>query len=432
MKVRLLALGILCLALLPLVAACGTSGGPNLAEARSDKERVTAPDVSEAQLTELAAGNTAFALDLYQAIRATDDNLFFSPHSISIALAMTYAGARGETEREMAEALHYTLPQEQLHAAFNALELELAKRAEVDGEGEFPRKPFQLEIANSVWGQQGFEFLAEFLDTLAEHYSAGLRLVDFKNDPEGARATINDLVSEQTEDRIPELLPPDVIDDLVRLVLTNTIFFNASWQFPFDEGESRNENFHLLDGTDIQVAMMHLEEESRYARVGDVQAVELFYDGGEVSFVAIVPDDGSFESFESEFDQETLSSVLGALERTTVELGMPKFEFKSDLDLKDALKTMGMVSAFEPKTADLSGMDAMTDLYISDVVHQAFVSVDEEGTEATAATGVVVSLTSAPAGPVELTIDRPFVFLIRDRSTDAVLFLGRVLDPSAE
>lgn len=427
---RWLAFGLLWLFVLPAVVACDGSGSPAFAEARSDKERITAPAVTEEQLAEFVGGNSAFAFEFYRAVRDDDGNLFFSPYSISAALAMTYAGARGETAREMAEALNYVLPREQLHSAFNAMDLELALRSEVELEEE--GDPFRLNIANAVWGEREYEFLAEFLDTLAENYGAGLQLLDFISDPEGAREAINRWVSDQTEDRIPELIPQGAIDALTRLVLTNAIYFNASWAFPFEREATQEGTFHLLDGTQVQVPMMRLDETVRYAEVDGVEAVELPYVGRQLSMVVLVPDEGQFEAFESALDAATMDSALDAMKPTRVALTMPKFEFESSFTLNDTLASMGMPSAFTPGQADFSGMDGTRDLFITHILHKAFVSVDEAGTEAAAATAVIVGLTSAPSGPVELALDRPFTFFIRDIPTGAILFAGRVLDPESQ
>jgi serpin B len=422
------------LLILPLVlSSCGGNGTPagglvaSIAEARSDKERITEPDVSAGELDELVSGNSTFAFDLYRALRDPDGNLFFSPYSISAALAMTYAGARGETEQEMAETLSFILAQEKLHAAFNALDLELAEQQEPIGDED--GEAFQLSIANSVWGQKDFEFLAPFLDTLAEHYGAGLRLLDFVNEAEEARETINAWVSDQTEERIPELLPEGTIDALTRLVLTNAIYFNASWSFPFPEENTREGAFHLLDGTEVQAPMMRLDEMLRYGEVGGVQAARLPYTGGEFSAYVLVPAEGEFESFESSLDAATLDAIIAGLGERQVALTMPKFEFESSFDLNDTLIELGMPSAFDLGRADFSGMDGKRDLFISDVIHKSFVSVDEAGTEAAAATAVVMRLTASPER-AELAVDRPFLFLIRHDPTGTILFAGRVLDPT--
>jgi serpin B len=395
----------------------------------SDLERVSAPEVSDETMDELVAGNTAFALDLYQQLVETqgDQNLFYSPYSISLALAMTYAGARGETEQQMADALHYTLPQERLHPAFNALDQLLESR----GEGAEGRddKAFRLNIANAIWGQEGYPFLDPFLDKLAMNYGAGLRVLDFVQAAEKARVTINEWVSEETEGKIEELIAQGVITPMTRLVLTNAIYFNAAWSAPFQEERTRDGAFYLLDGSEVTVPMMRKTTSYGYAEGEGYQAVELLYDGQQLSMVIVVPESGEFEAFEGALDAERMSAIVDKLDRQEVALTMPKFEFDSGFGLNDALRAMGMEDAFS-EAADFSGMTGTTELFISSVIHKAFVSVDEEGTEAAAATAVVMAAKAMPAEPVEVTVDRSFIFTIRDIETGAVLFVGRVLDPS--
>jgi serpin B len=399
--------------------------------ARSEKPRVTSPAVPASDLAELAAGNSAFAFDLYQAVSDSGGNLFFSPYSISLALAMTYAGAAGETKQQMAETVSFTLPADRLHPAFNALDLELASRGEGGGAAQAER--FQLNIANAIWGQQGYAFLPEFLDVLAQNYGAGLRLLDFVGTPEESRVTINDWVSEQTEGKIQDLVPQGAIDELTRLVLTNAIYFNAGWAFPFEPENTRDGPFHLLDGGEVTVPMMKQRAELLYAEGEGYQAVSLPYGQSGLSMVLMVPPAGQFEAFENSLNAERVNAIVKPLGRWDVALTMPRFDFESSVDLGETLAAMGMPDAFSAQLADFSGMDGSLKLLISAVVHKAFVSVDEEGTEAAAATAVIVGETSAPepAEPVELIIDRPFIFLIRDYETGAILFLGRVLNPAA-
>lgn len=398
----------------------------------SEKPRDTSPQVEEAELAELVAGNSAFAFDLYQALREEEGNLFYSPYSISLALAMTYAGARGETERQMAETLHFTLPQERLHPAFNALDLELASRGE-GAVGENGRR-FQLNIVNSIWGQKGYSFLPEFLDVLAVNYGAGLRLLDFANEAEVSRIVINEWISEQTEGRIQDLLPPSSITPDTKLVLTNAIYFNAAWHYPFDEKNTYDGLFHLLDGSQVTVPMMNQTAPFDYAEGDGYQVVELSYRGKdpesvELSMVIFLPDADRFEEFECSLDAERVDAVVSDLESRTVELTIPKFTYDSSFSLKETLATMGMRVAFI-EAANFSGIDGTRNLFISDVIHTAFVSVDEAGTEAAAATAVIAGL-AGPLQPVEVRLDRPFIFMIRDLETGAILFVGRVVNPGA-
>ena len=424
-----------------LLAACSgsshstvTSSTPNgTEELRSTVERETSPRVDDSELSDLLLGNRAFAFDLYQNLRDEDGNFFFSPHSISLALAMTYAGARGETERQIAEALRFPLPQDSLHPAFNDLDMELASRGEgakgKDGEG------FRLNLVNAVWGQLGCEFHRGFLDVLAESYGAGVRPMDFLGSPEGSRTTINEWVSDQTEERIRDLIPPGVIDEFTSMVLTNAIYFNAAWLLPFESEDTSDGRFHLLDGGMVDVPMMRQREDFGYAAGDGYQALELFYDGYELSMVILLPDRGRFSEFEESLDAAVVNGVTKDLRSRPVSLFMPKFEFESSFSLPNVLKTMGMPDAFNELKADFSGMGISGcpggggRPYISDVLHKAFVVVEEEGTEAAAATTEIFKLLSRGPPPVEVSIDRPFIFLIRDLETGAVLFVGRVVDP---
>ena len=414
-----------------LATSCVRPGGrpASVQVVRADAARATEPGVSAQELAELVSGNNAFAFALYHALQEKQDgNIFYSPFSISVALAMTWAGARGTTEREMADTLRFTLSQERLHPAFNALDLELARRGQgAQGRDE---KGFRLRIVNALWGQQGFRFLPAFLDTLAQNYDAGLRLLDFAGDPEAARGIINDWVSDQTEGRIRDLIPPGVIDDLTRLVLTNAIYFNAAWAEPFEKSQTADLPFNLLDGGQVTVPMMRQTTEYGYTEGEGFQAVELPYDGRELAMIILLPEEGRFEEFENSLDDGQIEAILRDLEYRQVALTIPRFRVELAFALADTLSAMGMPSAFRPDQADFSGMDGTRDLYIGDVLHKAFVSVDEAGTEAAAATAVVMKLTAMPASPVQVVVDRPFIFLIRDLQTGIILFVGRVVNPA--
>ncbi len=424
MNKRLVAL-LVALLLLPLIACTQPAPGELL---KSDKERITSPGVNATEQALLVEGNTAFAFDLYQELREQDGNLFYSPYSISVALAMTYAGARNETAEQMATTLQFLLEQERLHPAFNWLDAELASRGEgaegKDGEG------FKLNIVNAIWGQKDYEFLSAFLDVLAENYGAGLRILDFMNETEESRVAINEWVSDQTEGRIKDLIPPGAIDALTRLVLTNAIYFNAAWQDPFNEDMTVDGPFYLLDGGQVSVPMMKQTEAFGYTEAEACQAVEIQYDGNELSMVILLPGSGNFSDFEEGLQGQQVYDIISDLQLTGVTLTMPKFEFDSEFSLKHTLPEMGMPIAFSGD-ADFSGMTGNRALFISDVLHKAFVSVDEAGTEAAAATAVVMPEGGPPEPIVEVTIDRPFIFLIRDIETGAILSVGRVLNPGA-
>lgn len=415
------------LALLAATLFLTSCAGPvaQAGEAKSNLDRDTSPDMDPSDLGELGKGNQEFALDLYQVLSKQEGNIFFSPYSISLALAMTYAGAMGETEREMAETLHFTLSQERLHEALNALDILLESRAEGEGDED---TGFQLNIANAIWGQEGYEFLSEFLDVLAENYGAGLRLLDYVGDPEGSRQTINDWVSEQTEGKIKDLIPPGVIDAMTRLVLTNAIYFKANWAHQFEESDTMDGEFTLLDGSVVRVPMMSQVETFGYLQGSGFQAIELPYTGFEMSMIVILPEEGEFEAIESGLGVSFLDQIDSGLNHTSLTLSMPKFEYESEFGLSRTLKEMGMPTAFG-EGADFSGMDGTRNLYISDVIHKAFVAVDEEGTEAAAATAVVIAEMSIQVPEVEMKIDSPFIYAIRDNETGTILFLGRVVNP---
>lgn len=393
---------------------------------RSNKPYRTPISVPEADLQSLVEGNTAFALDLYQHIRGEEGNLFFSPYSISLALAMTYAGAAGSTAEAMAKTLHFTLPPERLHPALNGL----SQRLTTPGAPANPEEPpFELHIANALWGQKGEPFRSAFLDVLAENYAAGMQTLDFHSDPEGARQRINAWVAEQTRDKIRDLLQKGDITRQTRLVLTNAIYFKAAWRYPFKVEETREGDFILLNGQKVRVPMMHLNRELAYAEGEGYQAAALPYAGGDYEMVLLVPNAGQFASFEQNLSLQRLNEILERLTPVHLDLTLPRFRYEARLSLKEALPKMGMEIAFDPERADFTAMSEMPGLYIGNVLHKGFVAVDEAGTEAAAATAVIMERTSLPAQSATLRVDRPFIFLIRDHQSGSILFIGRVLQP---
>jgi serpin B len=422
---------------LALTAASGAAGGcstgdpaaPILDEARSPKLREAAPDVSDADRKALADGNAAFAVALYRQVEASNPNLVFSPASISTALAMTFAGARNQTETQMAAALHFTLPQERLHPAMNALTAALASRGE--GKQGADGKPFRLRIVNATWAQRDFPFLPGFLDVLAQSYGAGVNLLDFIGAAEESRRTINGWVSNQTENRIKDLIPTGVIDLDTRLVLTNTVYFNAAWKTPFD-ADTADAPFVRADSTTVSVPMMHVEARLRAGVLADqATAVALPYQDDRLSMLVVLPDAGKLAEVESRLATRGLGEIDAALAEQSVILAMPRFKFETPIDLKEALSALGMPVAFSAGIADFSGITTATELVLQAVLHKAFIAVAEKGTEAAAATGVVIRPTSLPQG-LNITVNRPFLFLVRDDATGAILFMGRVADPSAK
>ncbi|GAB6880560.1 serpin family protein [Halorubrum gandharaense] len=394
------------------------------------------PSAEDPRLRELVAGNAGFAMDLHHEFVADDDagNVFYSPYSVSMALAMTYAGAAADAERAMRETLSFSLAEE-THPAFSDLQAELDERETTedpmpDDDEDAETDAFQLSVANALWGDEGFPVDGDFLELVDNHYRGGYEKADFAGDPEGERERINAWVADATEDRIEDLIPEGGITSQTVMVLANAIYFMASWEQEFDPDDTTDATFTALDGSTSEVPMMEQNLRTDYVDLPRAQAIELPYVGGEVSMVLVVPDEGEFESVEADIDGETLFGIFEALGDASGDLRMPRFEYEFDAELREPLEELGMGAAFGPG-ADFSEMvEGSGGPGIDEVFHDAFVSVDEEGTEAAAATAVVM-LESAPPESFDLTLDRPFLFFIRDRPTDAVLFAGRVTDAGA-
>jgi serpin B len=392
-------------------------------EIRSEAPRSSA-DPAAAQ--DIRGAMDALCADLYKVVAREPGNLVVSPYSVGIALAMTRVGAVGETSKQMDTVLHAELAKD-LNAGFHALDQALVKRPE-----KFKFRDRMLDLglefatANRLWGQEEFIFERPFLDVLAKDYGAGMQIVDYKAAADGARRTINDWVAARTRDRIKEIIPPGMIDSQTRLVLTSAIYLRATWSQPFHAAVAGT--FHRADGSDVKARMMSQSKTLRYAAGDNYQAVRLSYAGG-LSMVLIVPSAGRLASFEHALDGKTLRRIVSGLRDTQVRLSMPKFSFRSQAQLKDVLSELGMPIAFTGR-ADFSRMTMQEPLEIVDVAHQAFITVDEKGTEAAAAIAMWSLGMLAPLRPVELHIDRPFLFLIQDDETGAVLFMGRVSDPT--
>ncbi|MBX3082427.1 MAG: serpin family protein [Anaerolineae bacterium] len=387
----------------------------------------------------LAAGNTDFALKLYQQVRGDDDkNMLFSPYSISEALALTYAGARGDTEKQMATTLAFPFGQAELHPAFAQLNKGLIERGNAEDDPNSGQTARSLKIANALWGQKDYAFLKSYTDLVNANYGAGLQLVDYVNAAEQARQQINDWVAQQTNDRIKDIVPPDALSPDTRLVLTNAVYFKNAWQFQFEAEATQDDNFTLLDGSTVKVPMMQQQKTFGYAKGADYQVVVLPYAGGKMSMLVILPDAGKFADVEAKLDTATFTTMTDSanMKYSPIRLFMPRFTFTYTLPLTDKLNGMGMPDAFDPVKADFSGMAEVkpdANLYISSVLHKAFIAVDEAGTEAAAATAVMMGVTSAmPEEPIEVRLDHPFIFAIRDDQTGTILFLGRVTNPKAE
>lgn len=373
-------------------------------------------------------GNNAFAVDLYGQLRKQNGNLFFSPESISTALAMTYAGARGNTASEMAKTLHFILPPDRLHPAMGALLNDL--NASHDG--------YQLRVADALWAQQGNSFLDDFLQLMKNDYGAGFNQVDFKDATEAARLTINKWIEEKTDDKIMNMLQPGVLSPQTRLVLTNAIYFKGTWQTQFDKAQTKDEDFHLSRANAIKAFLMHREGSFRYFNGGTFQVLELPYKSEELSMIIFLPNEVTgLTTLEQSLTASNTRLWLGELAAVPkVILTMPKFKMTQQFGLNGVLSAMGMPQAFEKDSADFSGMDGKRDFVMSAVIHKAYIDVSEEGTEAAAATAVVISRAMAVRPmrlqPPVFRADHPFLFLIRDNRSGCILFIGRVTNPTNE
>jgi serpin B len=373
-----------------------------------------------------------FSFDLYKKLKDKnkekdenkEENLFYSPASISIALAMTYAGARGNTEKQMANVLNFTLPQDRLHPAYSKLIENLKSN-----------KDYELSIANALWLQKDYKCLQAFLNIMEKYYKGGFNEVDYKTNPEGARIKINDWVSRETKEKIKDILNPGDISNLTRLVLTNAIYFKGKWQTEFDKNLTNDEDFYLINGQKTKVKMMFQKNTFNYYENDDLQLLEIPYKGNKISMVIILPKVGKFKTVENMMDEKKLQEWLKSATEKEVKAYIPRFKFTQRFDLSEDLSKMGMEDAFDENKADFSGINGRkNDLYISKVIHKAFVDVNEEGTEAAAATAVIIFTKSAPIieKPVIFKADHPFIFLVRDKEASSILFMGRVMDPNKE
>ena len=379
----------------------------------------TDPDLKAA-----VGGNTRFALELYQKLRDREGNLFLSPYSISTALAMTYAGARENTARQMAAALHFSQDTKQLHAAFADL---AARLNAVQGKGKV-----KLHIANSLWPQKGYPILNEYRTLIKKYYGIEITPVDYKIARETARRMINAWVEKKTEGRIRNMIPPGVLDALTSLVLVNAIYFKGNWASQFNKTATQDESFHLSPNESVKVPMMKQERTFRYAEHENLQILELPYTGNDLSMVLLLPKgiDG-IPDLEKALTSVNLEKWLNRLHDTKVSVLLPRFKMTSQFRLGETLKSMGMTDALNPNKADFSGMDGNRNwLYIGAVLHKAFVEVNEEGTEAAAATAVAMKRVAMPPPPPTFRADHPFLFMIRDNGTGSILFMGRVADPT--
>jgi serpin B len=383
-----------------------------------------ADDGQSQPLQAVVNGQTALAMALYDHLRTVPGNLFFSPYSIDTALMMVYGGAAGKTASEMAATLH-------LPDAITPIQLHQAV-GELIGRLQHPNKDtgYQLQIANGLWAQVGVHWLPAYLDLLRNDYSAEAFAADFSQ-PEMARQSINDWVTQQTSQKITDLLPSGSITSATRLVLADAVYFKADWASPFRASATHKGDFHVNANTTTAVAMMNQTGSFAYMEDGQVQALQMPYAGGDWAMLLILPKtaDG-LSGVEATMDAARLNRIVAALADQSVQVSLPKFQLSQNFSLREILRRMGMALAFSPREADFSGMDGQRDLCLSDVMHKAYVAVDEQGTEAAAATGGLVVATFAIQPRHTFIADHPFMFLLRDRQSAVILFAGRLSQPT--
>jgi serpin B len=385
------------------------------------RKKRTVEEAGQSNLEAAVRGNTDFTLDLYQKLRKLEGNLFFSPYSISTALAMTYAGARGDTQTQMAQALHFLQDPNMLHPAYARLG---AKLEEAGKNGHI-----QLKIANTLWPRKGYKLLKTFLALAKKFYGVRITPIDF-GEEEAARQMINAWVEERTESKIKDLIEAGVLDDSTRLVLVNAIYFKGEWAGKFDPSLTIQAPFLTYPGGQIQVPMMTRKDTFRYAEDDGLQILELLYDGDDLSMLVLLSREvDGLAKFEESLVVDNLDKWIRNMQETEVEASLPRFELSFPFRLDDTLKSMGMENAFTTK-ADFSSMDGSQELYLGAVLHKAFVAVNEQGTEAAAATAVTMQTKAIAFPPIVFRADHPFVFLIRENKTGSILFLGRVANPA--
>ncbi len=399
--------------------------GSQVAERNSNSDADSKPNP---HLPAVVKGNNQFALELYGKLKGQEGNLFFSPYSISTALAMTCGGARGTTAEAMAKTLHFTLDNKELHPAFASLIQEVNGDPKLDPK----KRGYQLSTANALWAQKDYRFLPEYLRLTKDNYGAGVQEVDFASATEGARKTINDWVEKETHDKIKELLKKGVLTPMTSLVLTNAIYFKGNWASQFKKDQTKEETFHLSADRTIKTPLMHQTHTFGYGENDTYQTLEMPYVGKHLSMVVLLPRkvDG-LPTLEKAMAADNFAAGLAQLAKQQVHITLPRFKTTSEFSLQETLSALGMGVAFS-NGADFSGMDGKESLKLSAVIHKAFVDVNEEGTEAAAATGVILEPKSEVGRPrvvPEFRADHPFVFLIRDVRNNSILFLGRITNP---
>jgi len=374
-------------------------------------------------IQEVVNANNQFALDLYSKLDESEQgNIFYSPYSISTALAMTYEGAKGQTANEMKSVFHF--PENDILRPNSA-----AIYNNINKEG----KDYELKTGNAIWAQYDYQFLEDYTSRVEKYYGGKLANLDFKQETEKSRQTINTFIEKQTNDKIKNLIPEGVLDSMTRLVLTNAIYFKGTWEWEFDESDTREQDFKITPTNIVKTPIMHMAPEKttfNYADIEELQILELPYKGEEISMLILLPTE-NLDSIEPSLTAEKLNEYKTQMTETKLDsISFPKFEFDSKYFMKETLSAMGMPTAFG--NADFSSMDGTKNLFIDQVIHQAFVKVDEKGTEAAAATAVIMRETSVSPTRNIFRADHPFIFIIQEKETGNILFIGRVNDPSQQ
>ena len=384
------------------------------------------PKKTESKMNVIDANNQ-FALDLYSKYRSQEGNIFFSPFSISTAFAMTYEGASGQTAEEMKQVLHLPDDNKKMRSDFVEIYTELNKE----------HKPYNLTTANALWAQKDYPFEEDYFRIIEKYYDGKATNLDFKSDTEKSRKTINDWVEDKTEGGIKDIIPLGILKPSTRLVLTNTIYFKANWSSQFDIEATREQDFKLDSGKNVKVDMMHMTESFKYGETRNHQILEMPYKGNDLSMLVILPKEshlsreGSLNELEDSFSVENLDDWKNDMNWELVQVSLPKFKFETKYFMKSDLEEMGMSTAFKYPEADFTKMSSTDELYIDKVIHQTFIDVNEAGTEAAAATVVMMGeMGMGISRPKTFTADHPFIFIIQKRDTGAILFMGRVSDPS--
>jgi serpin B len=385
--------------------------------------------ISAEGLNNVIDANNKFTLDLYSEYKTNKGNVFFSPYSISTALAMTYEGARGQTAEEIQKVFYFPKDSNIMREGYANLYTEINKTD----------KKYQLDTANALWAQNDYSFREDYFKTIDENYNGKVTNLDFKTDTENSRITINNWVENKTKDKIKDLIPEGILTPDTRLVLTNAIYFKANWSSQFIAEDTAKSKFTLSSGESTPSEMMHQTSYFNYGETKDLQILEMNYLGNDLSMIIILPTENNLDSLENSISVSSLAKWKKNMDTEEVQVSLPKFKFETKYLLAEDLKEMGMSNAFNKDLANFTGMwnkQRDENLYISEVIHQTFIEVTEAGTEAAAVTAITTSestdISSRPSRPKIFTADHPFIFIIQQKDTGNILFMGRVNNPTTQ